>query len=218
VAYRDSFGSRAVRCRRGTTAARGARGGCHSRHHTRWILPSKLLHRQSIRMADLWNRRTRVAARVLGTGGGILARGMRRLTRDTDPMHRTLDVAAGCASRTACSHSRWAVAGAIPSRARLRAGDQERGFAGSHAPHRVRRGTRRAAHRPRSYFDRLVLRSVLGGGDFEPPRHGRVSVTFYSKFWRVFKSGIFALRGEVAMESWSRSAFAASTPPVCSWG
>jgi len=48
---------------------------------------------------------------------------------------------------------------------------------------------------------------VVGGGDLEPPRHGRVSVTFYSKFWRVFKSGIFALRGEVAMESWSRSAF-----------
>ena len=51
------------------------------------------------------------------------------------------------------------------------------------------------------YFD-----PVVGGGDFEPPRHGRVSVAFYSKFWRVFKSGIFALRGEVAMESWSRSA------------
>jgi len=52
------------------------------------------------------------------------------------------------------------------------------------------------------YFD-----PVIGGGDFEPPRHGRVSATFYSKFWRVFKSGIFALRGEVAMDSWSRSAF-----------
>src|SRR3989449_5605284 len=51
------------------------------------------------------------------------------------------------------------------------------------------------------YFD-----PVIGGGDFEPPRHGRVSATFYSKFWRVFKSGIFALRGEGAMESWSRSA------------
>jgi hypothetical protein len=50
------------------------------------------------------------------------------------------------------------------------------------------------------YFDPIV-----GGGDFEPPRHARVSATFYSKFWRVFKSGIFALRGEVAMESWSRS-------------
>ena len=48
---------------------------------------------------------------------------------------------------------------------------------------------------------------VVGGGDFEPPHHARVSATFYSKFWRVFKSGIFALRGEVAMESWSRSAF-----------
>jgi len=49
------------------------------------------------------------------------------------------------------------------------------------------------------YFD-----PVVGGGDFEPPRHGRVSVAFYSKFWRVFRSGIFALRAEVAMESWSR--------------
>jgi len=48
------------------------------------------------------------------------------------------------------------------------------------------------------YFD-----PVVGGGDFEPPRHGLVSLSFYSKFWRVFKSGIFALRGEVAMESWS---------------
>jgi hypothetical protein len=49
------------------------------------------------------------------------------------------------------------------------------------------------------YYDALV-----GGGDFEPPRHSRISATFYSKFWRVFKSGIFALRAEVAMESWSR--------------
>lgn len=50
------------------------------------------------------------------------------------------------------------------------------------------------------YFD-----PVRGGADFEPPRHGRFSATFYSKFWRVFKSGVFALRGEVATESWSRS-------------
>ena len=49
------------------------------------------------------------------------------------------------------------------------------------------------------YFDPLV-----GGADFEPPHHSRVSATFQSKFWRVFKSGIFALRGEVAVESWSR--------------
>ena len=49
------------------------------------------------------------------------------------------------------------------------------------------------------YFDPLV-----GGGDFEPPHHARVSATFQSKFWRVFKSGIFALRGEVAVESWTR--------------
>jgi len=49
------------------------------------------------------------------------------------------------------------------------------------------------------YFD-----PQIGGGDFEPPHHARVSVTFYSKFWRVFKSGIFALRGELTVESWSR--------------
>jgi hypothetical protein len=50
------------------------------------------------------------------------------------------------------------------------------------------------------YFD-----PIQGGGDLEPPTHGRFSATFYSKFWRVFKSGVFALRGEVAAESWSRS-------------
>jgi hypothetical protein len=50
------------------------------------------------------------------------------------------------------------------------------------------------------YFD-----PIRGGGDFEPPTHGRVSATFYSKFWRVYKSGVFALRGEVSAESWSRS-------------
>ena len=49
------------------------------------------------------------------------------------------------------------------------------------------------------YFD-----AVVGGGDFEPPHHARIAATFHSKFWRVFKSGIFALQGEVAMESWSR--------------
>jgi hypothetical protein len=49
------------------------------------------------------------------------------------------------------------------------------------------------------YFDPIV-----GGGDFEPPHHARVSATFQSKFWRVFRSGIFTLRGEVAVESWTR--------------
>jgi len=34
------------------------------------------------------------------------------------------------------------------------------------------------------YFDPLV-----GGGDFEPPHHARVSATFQSKFWRVFPNG-----------------------------
>lgn len=39
--------------------------------------------------------------------------------------------------------------------------------------------------------------------DFEPPHHARVSAAFRSKFWRTFPSGIFTLRGEVAIESWS---------------
>ncbi|MGH7699968.1 MAG: Plug domain-containing protein [Gemmatimonadales bacterium] len=46
---------------------------------------------------------------------------------------------------------------------------------------------------------------ALGGGaDFEPPHQGRLSLTFFSRFLRVFRSGIFALRAEVAAESWSR--------------
>jgi TonB-dependent Receptor Plug Domain len=51
----------------------------------------------------------------------------------------------------------------------------------------------------------------VGGGDFEPPHHARLSAAFYSKFWRVFRSGIFALRGEVAVESWSRWGFGGQT-------
>jgi hypothetical protein len=50
------------------------------------------------------------------------------------------------------------------------------------------------------YFDPLD-----GGSDFEPPTHARISATFFSKFWRVFRSGVFSLRGEFAVESWSRS-------------
>lgn len=49
------------------------------------------------------------------------------------------------------------------------------------------------------YFDPRT-----GGGDFEPPMHARFSATFFSKFWRVYKSGVFSLRGEYAIESWSR--------------
>jgi hypothetical protein len=51
------------------------------------------------------------------------------------------------------------------------------------------------------YFD-----PVRGGGDYEPPRYGRYALTFYSKFWRVYRSGIFALRAEAAVESWSGGA------------
>lgn len=70
------------------------------------------------------------------------------------------------------------------------------------------------------YFNPLVR----GGADFEPPYHARLSLTFYSKFWRVYRSGIFALRGEAAVESWSRgtagldSAGAVRTLPGKSFG
>ncbi len=50
------------------------------------------------------------------------------------------------------------------------------------------------------YFDPLIQM----GQDFEPPHHARVSLTFDSKFWRVYRSGIFELRAEAAMDSWSR--------------
>jgi hypothetical protein len=44
---------------------------------------------------------------------------------------------------------------------------------------------------------------LRGGGDFEFPRHARYAATFHSKFWRQYKSGVFALRAEIAAESWS---------------
>src|SRR3989449_6046359 len=44
---------------------------------------------------------------------------------------------------------------------------------------------------------------IAYGNDFEPPHHARVSLAFASKFWRVYKSGVFTLRGEIAVESWS---------------
>jgi hypothetical protein len=56
------------------------------------------------------------------------------------------------------------------------------------------------------YFD-----PVRGGGDYEPPRYARYALTFYSKFWRVYRSGIFALRAEAAVESWSGGAGAGLT-------
>jgi len=44
---------------------------------------------------------------------------------------------------------------------------------------------------------------IAYGNDFEPPHHARASLTFASKFWRVYRSGVFTLRGEIAVESWS---------------
>lgn len=69
-------------------------------------------------------------------------------------------------------------------------------FARAHASLRPVAGVQLAGW----YFD-----PIRGGGDFEPPHHARLSAAFYSKFWRVFRSGIFALRGEAALESWSSS-------------
>ena len=51
------------------------------------------------------------------------------------------------------------------------------------------------------YFD-----PVRGGGAYEPPHHARYALTFYSKFWRVYRSGIFALRAEASVDSWSGGA------------
>lgn len=47
---------------------------------------------------------------------------------------------------------------------------------------------------------------VRGGGAYEPPTYARYSLTFYSKFWRVYRSGVFALRAEASVESWSGGA------------
>ena len=60
---------------------------------------------------------------------------------------------------------------------------------------------------PGVFLSGWYFNPVTGGGDFEPPHHARLSAAFYSKFWRVYKSGIFALRAEVAIESWSRWGF-----------
>ncbi|MCH7874437.1 MAG: Plug domain-containing protein [Gemmatimonadetes bacterium] len=39
--------------------------------------------------------------------------------------------------------------------------------------------------------------------DFQPPKHGRATLTFRSKFLRTFRSGAFDLKVQLAMESWS---------------
>src|SRR2546426_7060574 len=54
--------------------------------------------------------------------------------------------------------------------------------------------------------------AVTGGDDFEPPYHARVSATFYSKVLRGYKSGIFALRGGLALEAWAPGTAGGGTP------
>lgn len=39
---------------------------------------------------------------------------------------------------------------------------------------------------------------------FQPPNHGRVDFTFYSRYWKKFRSGAFALMFRVSLNSWSR--------------
>src|SRR5207237_8946506 len=50
------------------------------------------------------------------------------------------------------------------------------------------------------YFDPIVR----GGDDFEPPYHTRVSLTFYSRFWRGYRGGVFALGIVAGWGSWTR--------------
>lgn len=40
-------------------------------------------------------------------------------------------------------------------------------------------------------------------GDFQPPEHGRVDLTFRSKFWRTFRSGAFEFLLRYGIEYWS---------------
>ncbi|UCG86119.1 MAG: hypothetical protein JSW71_19785, partial [Gemmatimonadota bacterium] len=43
----------------------------------------------------------------------------------------------------------------------------------------------------------------LQAADLQPPSHGRAQITYRSKFWRTFRSGIFDFKVQVAMEFWS---------------
>ena len=52
-------------------------------------------------------------------------------------------------------------------------------------------------------LDGWYANPVRGQQDFQPPTHGRVQLTFRSKFWRTFRSGAFDLKLQLAMESWS---------------
>ncbi len=50
-----------------------------------------------------------------------------------------------------------------------------------------------------SYSDAIGDESA----DLQPPTHGRAQITFQSKFWRTFRSGVFDFRVQLGMESWS---------------
>ncbi len=52
--------------------------------------------------------------------------------------------------------------------------------------------------------------------DFQPPKHGRGEITFRSKFWRTFRSGVFDFMLRYAFEFWSTgtAGFNAAGVPV----
>ncbi len=45
--------------------------------------------------------------------------------------------------------------------------------------------------------------ALLQAADLQPPSHGRAQITYSSKFWRTFRSGIFDFKVQIAMEFWS---------------
>jgi TonB-dependent receptor-like protein len=139
-------------------------------------------------------------------GDAVWAEDLQAPTIATDTAQRTVDVAAAL---------RWA-----RRRAMIEVGEARRDpfaplgrpaglkpIAGLTPAPRARYLTAHAALEPLPglhlagwYLDPLTTTVT----DFEPPTHARLSATFYSKFWRVYRSGVFALRAELAMESWSR--------------
>lgn len=51
-------------------------------------------------------------------------------------------------------------------------------------------------------------------GDFQPPKHGRVDLTFRSKFWRTFRSGVFEFMLRYGIEYWSTGTAGINTADV----
>ena len=137
-------------------------------------------------------------------GEAVWSRDLQAAALDTDPLQETLDLNAA-----ARWDGRWATlevgAGRRDGFLPMKAPAGLRTIANLRATPITNTLTVYGSIRPTRwvtvsgwYFD-----PINGGGDFEPPHHARVAATFFSRFLRVFRSGIFALRGNVAVESWS---------------